>query len=56
MTKRCGQMDDEISEMHSKQKRIEARLKLVREEGEQEKTLLEGEIKTLKAGGHFKIL
>lgn len=49
MSKRCTQLDDEISELNNKHRRIEARLKLVREESEQEKTVLEEEIKTMKS-------
>ena len=41
-------MDDEISDLHSKVKRTEARLKIVREEGEEAKTVLEQEVKTLQ--------
>lgn len=48
MSKRCSQMDDDISDLQSKVKRVEARLKLVREEGEQEKSVLEEEVKTLR--------
>ncbi|XP_063674842.1 uncharacterized protein C10orf67, mitochondrial-like isoform X4 [Bolinopsis microptera] len=48
LEKRCSRLADEVTDVQSKHKRIEARLKLVRTEAEEEKTALEHEIKGLK--------
>eukprot|EP00116_Pleurobrachia_bachei_P001947 sb/3462209/ len=48
LTKRCNALGDEVLDCNGKIKRLEARLKLVRDEGEQDKIGLEDQVKKLK--------